>query len=173
MGSVTRAIVACISGAPYCFGYSSAAECRARSGEKREYDNRYDSIWRAASDDDGQPDGRTDQDEIRGWRAASSLCRRPEIIRRVYFAVRDKLFGTAGPVFDKIDIQQQEHGFHILLSATCKSDLADYRWTGEMTGRADGTITFSITGQADSSFPVAAHRDQYPLRRRARWRGKS
>jgi len=75
-----------------------------------------------------------------------------EIIRRVYFAVRDKRFDTTMPVFDKIAVQQRKDGFHILLSATCKSDTADYRWTGEMTGKPDGTITFSVNGQANSNF---------------------
>jgi hypothetical protein len=75
-----------------------------------------------------------------------------EIIRRIYFAVRDSNWGTVMPVFEKYDIQKTDNSFKIKLKARCLSDQADYSWNGEIEGTSDGTISFSVTGKPDINF---------------------
>ena len=75
-----------------------------------------------------------------------------EIVRRIYFAVRDSRWDTVVPVFTRIAVQKQPHSFTISLSAVCKNDVADYTWNGEITGTAEGKITFTAGGQAEMNF---------------------
>jgi len=75
-----------------------------------------------------------------------------EIVRRIYFAVRDSRWDTVIPEFGSISIQQQPDGFRVTMEAVCRNDVADYRWTGTMTGKADGTVTFSVNGESQMSF---------------------
>ncbi len=77
-----------------------------------------------------------------------------EIIRRVYFAVRDRVFDTAMPVFDKLEVEDNGSSFRVSMSATCKNETenADFSWTGEIVGSEDGVITFSVDGVVNSAF---------------------
>ena len=76
-----------------------------------------------------------------------------EIVRRVYFAVRDERFETPMPVFRHTALTQTADGFVIRLAADCRNERADYSWTGVIEGRPDGTITFRVEGAANASFP--------------------
>ena len=75
-----------------------------------------------------------------------------EIVRRVYFAVRDKNWGTAMPRFTTMRVQRQKNGFTIDLEAVCKTELADYTWRGKIVGAPDGQITFQAGGAANRDF---------------------
>ncbi len=75
-----------------------------------------------------------------------------EIVRRIYFAVRDDHWQTPMPVFSKVDVQKKADSFKVTLAAACKSETVDYAWTGEIVGTADGTITFSVTGTPAKTF---------------------
>ncbi len=75
-----------------------------------------------------------------------------EIVRRIYFGVRDQRWDTVMPEINTIDIQQQAQAFTITLTATCRNDVADYTWNGAITGTADGRITFTVSGQANADF---------------------
>jgi len=75
-----------------------------------------------------------------------------EIIRRVYFAVRDKDFDTVMPEFTTIDVREANGGFTVKLAADCTGPTADYRWTGEITGTREGVITFHVQGQPNRAF---------------------
>lgn len=81
-----------------------------------------------------------------------------EIVRRVYFAVRDRRWGTVLPRFTRISVQQSaqnnKSGFTIDLAAVCKNEASgvDYQWTGRIEGKGDGTITFRATGKANADF---------------------
>lgn len=75
-----------------------------------------------------------------------------EIVRRIYFAVRDSTWDTAMPKFSKIKVDKRSDSFSIQLEAACKNEHADYQWSGEITGASDGKITFSVTGQPNSDF---------------------
>ncbi|NQT20605.1 MAG: PQQ-binding-like beta-propeller repeat protein [Planctomycetes bacterium] len=76
-----------------------------------------------------------------------------EIVRRIYFAVRDNRWDTVMPELKRIDVKKHEAGgFTINMQAVCKNDIADYRWSGKIEGAPDGKITFSASGQAASDF---------------------
>jgi len=75
-----------------------------------------------------------------------------EIVRRIYFAVRDRHWNTALPRFTRMEVQKREKGFRIRLGAVCKNALADYRWDGEMVGTPNGRITFRASGRANAEF---------------------
>jgi len=75
-----------------------------------------------------------------------------EIVRRIFFAVRDGNWQTPMPVFSQCQIEKKPDSFKIALAATCKSDTVDYAWTGEITGGADGQIAFRVTGTPQKDF---------------------
>ena len=75
-----------------------------------------------------------------------------EIVRRVYFAVRDGQWNTAMPKFTSMTVDDQGDHFIVALSATCKMDKVDYQWQGIITGSADGKITFEATGIPNVDF---------------------
>jgi hypothetical protein len=75
-----------------------------------------------------------------------------EIVRRIYFAVRDATWQTPLPVFSKVEVERKDDSFKITLAAACKSDTVDYAWTGEIVGTADGQITFSVKGAPQKTF---------------------
>lgn len=75
-----------------------------------------------------------------------------EIIRRVYFAVRDATWDTPMPAFSRADIAQGEDCFEISLEASCRRDGLAFDWKGRITGADDGTITFEVDGEAYSTF---------------------
>jgi len=75
-----------------------------------------------------------------------------EIVRRIYFAVRDLRFDTTMPVFTRSTVTPGKDHFTIHLEAECKSATADFGWTGDIKGSADGTITFKVSGKPNSVF---------------------
>src|SRR5689334_6644193 len=48
-----------------------------------------------------------------------------EVVRRVYFAVRDANWNTIMPQFSRIAVQNQGTGFTIALTARCQSSMGD------------------------------------------------
>lgn len=75
-----------------------------------------------------------------------------EIIRRVYFGVRDSRWDTVMPELSEIDVQQTDTYFEISFDAVCTNDNADYSWHGEIYGSADGTIIFTAEGAPNADF---------------------
>ncbi len=75
-----------------------------------------------------------------------------EIIRRIYFAVRDGAWNTTPPVFQHIAIHPKENGFSVDLDAVCRGGAVDYRWQGQIVGTPDGNLTFHAKGVAGSAF---------------------
>jgi outer membrane protein assembly factor BamB len=75
-----------------------------------------------------------------------------EIVRRVYFAVRDSRWDTVMPEFSRLEVKPSPDGFRVELAARCRNDVADYSWTGEILGSADGKITFRVSGAANADF---------------------
>ena len=75
-----------------------------------------------------------------------------EILRRVYVAVRDRNWSTVPPQFSNLEIEQGDDTFHIRYMVTNVQGDIDFAWQGEITGAADGAITFRMEGEARSTF---------------------
>src|SRR5882672_11326346 len=75
-----------------------------------------------------------------------------EIIRRVYVAIRDRNWGTILPVLSNVQIQASEDSFEITYDVQNKRGEIDFTWKGMISGDAQGTITFSMDGEAQSTF---------------------
>ena len=75
-----------------------------------------------------------------------------EILRRVYSAVRDHNWGTIPPVLTHEQLEVNVNSFRITFSVTNQKGPVDFSWQGEITGEADGTITFTMRGEAHSTF---------------------
>jgi len=77
---------------------------------------------------------------------------RKEIVRRVYFAVRDRRWDTVMPRFSRAEVRKGDRAFEIRLEADCRNDVAGYRWTGRIVGTAEGKITFTVQGETTRDF---------------------
>ena len=75
-----------------------------------------------------------------------------EILRRVYVAIRDHNWDTILPQLSNIQIEREGDAFRIAYDVENKSADVNFRWSGTITGGADGTITFSMDGEARSTF---------------------
>lgn len=75
-----------------------------------------------------------------------------EVVRAIYGAVRDRRWGTVPPVIENWRLEQDEDRFRVTFRAVCKSGPIDFRWTGEVAGDADGTITYRFRGVAHGAF---------------------
>ncbi|MDB5333117.1 MAG: hypothetical protein JWP03_4268 [Phycisphaerales bacterium] len=75
-----------------------------------------------------------------------------EIIRRIYFGVRDGTWATAMPRFTQMDVEKADDHFTIHLAASCKMKSVDYQWSGVITGDTDGKITFRAEGTPNADF---------------------
>ena len=77
-----------------------------------------------------------------------------EVVRRIYFAVRDSKWNTAMPRFTRseVHVAPDNRSFTIALAATCKTETADFSWTARIEGHADGTITYAAQGAANTPF---------------------
>ncbi len=75
-----------------------------------------------------------------------------EIVRRIYTAIRDRNWGTVQPRLANVMMDIQPDSFHITYDVACIEGEIDFRWSGAITGAADGTLTFSMDGEARSTF---------------------
>ena len=75
-----------------------------------------------------------------------------EILRRVYVAIRDHNWDTILPQLSNVQIEQESDTFRITYDVENKSADINFYWGGTITGGADGTITFSMEGEARSTF---------------------
>ena len=75
-----------------------------------------------------------------------------EILRRVYVAVRDHNWNTILPALANIQIEQGPDSFRVTFDSRHRQGEIDFAWRGTITGDAQGTIGFSMDGEARSSF---------------------
>ncbi len=75
-----------------------------------------------------------------------------EVIRRVYVAVRDRLWRTIPLHISNFQAQIEENHFHLTFTAAHQEGEIDFAWRGTITGEASGTITFTMDGEARSTF---------------------
>lgn len=75
-----------------------------------------------------------------------------EIVRRVYVTLRDKNWATLSPNISNLQINADQDSFELAFDAEHRQGEVDFYWRGRVTGDARGTVTFSLDGQARSSF---------------------
>ena len=75
-----------------------------------------------------------------------------EIIRRIYVAVRDRNWDTVKPVLSNVKMDIKDDSFIITYTVNNIQSDIDFYWQGKIIGKANGTITFSMDGEARSTF---------------------
>jgi hypothetical protein len=75
-----------------------------------------------------------------------------EILRRIYVAIRDHNWDTIVPVLSNVQLEIGSDSFHVSYNVENKQGDIDFFWQGTITGDAQGTITFTMAGEACSTF---------------------
>jgi len=75
-----------------------------------------------------------------------------EIVRRLYFAVRDDNWGTPPPTLSELQVHACEDHFEISFRAHHREGAIDFAWLGTIRGDVGGTVTFTVEGQANAEF---------------------
>lgn len=75
-----------------------------------------------------------------------------EIVRRIYFAVRDAFWDTPAPRFERVNIDEHPDHFAIDLNATCRTNAAALDWQGRIVGSPQGKITMTVRCAAIGDF---------------------
>lgn len=75
-----------------------------------------------------------------------------EVLRRIYVAVRDRNWGTIPATIEDERIEAGEHFFQISYVMHHRQREIDFLWQAQITGEPDGTIRFSMDGEARSTF---------------------
>jgi hypothetical protein len=75
-----------------------------------------------------------------------------EVLRRVYVAVRDRNWGTVPGKLSNEQIETQGNSFHITYDAEHGQGDIHFLWHARITGASDGTVAFTMIGEALSTF---------------------
>jgi hypothetical protein len=77
-----------------------------------------------------------------------------EIVRRLYFAVRDRNWGTIEPVYTRFEVDDRGDSFRIDLEAEHVDAGAgvDFAWSGVIEGTPEGTIRYEMEGSPRTAF---------------------
>ena len=77
---------------------------------------------------------------------------RREVLRGIYAAVRDANWRTIPPMVHILKQDVREDQFVIAFHSEHREAEIDFRWDGRVEGRPDGTVIYSLDGQAYSTF---------------------
>ncbi|MFB3920904.1 MAG: hypothetical protein ACE145_04235 [Terriglobia bacterium] len=75
-----------------------------------------------------------------------------EILRRIYVAVRDRNWGTVPPRISNLRKETTRDSFRISYEVTHRQGEIDFFWKGNIAGKEDGSIIFTLDGIARSTF---------------------
>lgn len=75
-----------------------------------------------------------------------------EIVRRLYIAVRDQNWGTVPPILSKVQMEIKESSFRITYHVCANEGALDFVWKATIVGHEDSTISFTMEGEARSTF---------------------
>lgn len=81
-------------------------------------------------------------------------CGGVEVLRQIYFAIRDPQWGTIPGRISREDIDRGADRFHIELTVQHRHEGIDFGWDGVIEGGRDGSVRFDISGTAGSTFRV-------------------
>ena len=88
-----------------------------------------------------------EQGDIRYIRLGKS-----EILRRIYVAIRDRNWGTISSVFSNVKMDIANDSFRLTFDVANQQNEIDFAWKGVIQGNPDGTVSFSMDGEARSTF---------------------
>jgi len=75
-----------------------------------------------------------------------------EVIRAVYFAVRDENWRTIPGILSNLEISTATDSFNITYNCMHQEKDIDFRWKADIRGEADGSIVWRMEGFAFTSF---------------------
>jgi D-apionolactonase len=75
-----------------------------------------------------------------------------EVLRRIYVAIRDRNWGTVPNALSDVAVEVGEQSFRITFQVENRLDEIHFTWRGAIAGAADGTLTLSMDGTAQSTF---------------------
>jgi hypothetical protein len=75
-----------------------------------------------------------------------------EILRRIYVAVRDRNWGTVPTSVSELRVSAGADTFDVSFTADARRGGIHFSWKGAIRGDAQGTITFSMDGEAKTTF---------------------
>jgi hypothetical protein len=75
-----------------------------------------------------------------------------EIVERIYMAVRDRNWSTIPARLDNLTVRQNDRSFAVSYDASHVEGDVDFRWHATISGDDHGRITFTLDGQAHSTF---------------------
>jgi D-apionolactonase len=75
-----------------------------------------------------------------------------EVLRRVYVAVRNRYWETIAGELSRLSIEDEDDAFNISFVMRHRRDEIDFHWCGQITGDRHGTVTFTMDGEAQSTF---------------------
>jgi D-apionolactonase len=77
------------------------------------------------------------------------LCEGAEVLRMMYFALRDENWGTYVPFIENEIIKKEQNAFHIEYDCFhYKNEIPIFKWHAILRGEENGRITFAIKGEA-------------------------
>jgi D-apionolactonase len=75
-----------------------------------------------------------------------------EILRGIYFALRDRNWGTVPGVLRERDRKIEKDSFRIQFECEHRQDDINFGWCGVIEGRSDGSVRFECDGAVRSAF---------------------
>ena len=75
-----------------------------------------------------------------------------EILRGLYVAVRDHNWGTVAPQVSNVNVDASGDGFELTFDVSCVERDIDFFWQGRIVGDANGSVMYSMDGEARSTF---------------------
>ena len=75
-----------------------------------------------------------------------------ELVRRIYGAVRDRVWGTVPGVISQLSVTRRDDSFVVSFVSTHRDQEIDFEWKAQIDGHADGRIDFAFSGVARRDF---------------------
>ena len=75
-----------------------------------------------------------------------------EILRGIYVAVRDRNWATIKPNISNVVLNDTPGGFDLSFDVVCQEREIDFFWRGRLTGLSNGQVTYTMEGEARSTF---------------------
>jgi hypothetical protein len=75
-----------------------------------------------------------------------------EVLRGIYAAVRNSVWGTVPPRIRDMQLQRQTDSFRLTFVCEHRQDDIDFAWNGTVAGHANGKLEFLFDGKARSTF---------------------